>query len=268
MTIWNSVVGYRRWKLAIMWSGGMDTTIAYFYAVKNGYSPKEIVMIHLDLGHPYEWKEKKAIEMLLPYIKADYLHFKIDLLRKELGNLPTPEKQVIPARNSLISWLGAFFADRVWICALDGEMHRFMPDKNHTFFTLTSGYLSYVFDKDITIETPFARMSKTELARWFVDNYGKEFAEEVLEKTVTCYDEKEWACGECSTCFKRWIAYVNAGLDWRKYWKDKKPWESKEAKKLIEKYKKALEEKDFSHYSEKRIFETIFALKKIGIKWQ
>jgi|Deesub1362B_J571_1020462.scaffolds.fasta_scaffold04738_4 7-cyano-7-deazaguanine synthase in queuosine biosynthesis len=260
MSIWDSVVKYKRYKLAIMWSGGMDTTIAYYYALDSGYKNDDIVMIHVDIGQPYEWKEKNAIDMIRSEIgEMNYLEFKFNLLREELKNLPTPEKQVIPGRNLLMAYVGSVFADRVWICALDGEMHRYMTDKNHTFFELASGVLSYVMDRDIIVETPFKEMSKSEIAKWFVDLLGREKAQKVLDKTVTCYDERNWACGECSTCFKRWVAYVNAGLNWRKYWKVN-PRESEVARDLIKRYEEAKRKKDFSHYSEKRIMETLRAL--------
>jgi len=264
-SIWDSTVSYRRYKLAIMWSGGMDTSIAPIYAVEElNYKPEDIVLIHLDLGHPYNWKEEKAIENLLRWYKEhgynfNYIHFKFDLLREELGNVPTPDKQIIPGRNFLIAWLGAFFADRIWIAALKGEMHRYMPDKNHIFFSLASGTLSYIFDKDIIVETPFANMSKSDIAKWLVKKLGKEKAQEFLDLTVTCYDEKEWACGKCSTCFKRWIAYALAGLDWKRYWKVA-PFNSNSAKSLVRKYINALEIRDFSHYSLDRIRETLEAL--------
>jgi len=265
MSIWEHTVPYKRYKLAIMWSGGMDTTIAWFYAMKNEYKPEDVVMIHLAIGEPYEEKQQKAIKMLSPYIESDILMFDFDLLRKEIGNVPTPDKQIVPGRNLLIAYLGAFFADRVWLGALDGEMHRYMPDKNMVFFQLTSGILSYIMDKDIVVETPFATMSKSEVLKWMVDMYGKEYTEEVISKTVTCYDPDEWACGKCSTCFKRWIAYVNAGLDWSKYWKVN-PAESEVAKSLVRKYKEAERKGEYSHYSRKRIRETFEALRKMGVE--
>lgn len=269
MSIWEHTVDYKRYKLAIMWSGGMDGTIAYFYATKElGIDPEDIVMIHVDYGHEYEWKEVKAIRRVyeLGLIESALYYVPAKIVNIAFGNVPTPDKQVVPGRNLMLAYIGSVFADRVWILALDGEMHREMPDKNHTFFSLASGVLSYVMDRDIIVETPFENMSKSDIAKWCVEKCGKELAQKILDMTVTCYDKDSWACGKCSTCFKRWVAYANAGLDWEHYF-EFPPFRSDAAKKLIKNYVRAEMEGDYSHYSKKRIEETKRALKTVGLSF-
>lgn len=260
----NNMVEYKRYPLVIMWSGGMDTTIAYWYAQKvYGFSEDDILMLYVNYGQPYSWKELRAVDWFRRNNLVKNIRIvNVDLLRKEYKNIPTIDKQVVDGRNLLLAYFGAYWSEHlVWIGALDGEMHKYMKDKNDVFFAMASDILSYVMDRWIVVDTPFDKMSKSEVLKWFIENVNN--AEEMVNHTYTCYHPNELACGKCSACFKRWVAYENAGLDWRKYWKIE-PWESKEAKKLIEKYRVAYEKKDFSHYSEKRIRETVEALRSVG----
>lgn len=257
----NGVVDYRRFKLAIMWSGGMDGTAAYLWALKHGYSADDIALIFVNLGQPYVEKEIEAVlelKLALEAKKENFLQFTFNLLRESLGNLPTPELQVIPGRNFFLAYVGAFFADRVWICALDGEMHDFMLDKNQAFFDTASFSLTQIMGAEIAVETPFESMSKAEVVQWLVEQYGIERTQELMDMTSTCYHETERVCNRCTTCFKRWIAYRLAGLQWPH---ESRP-DSDSIQSLIASTVQAYQLQDYSHYSRKRIWETETALCK------
>ncbi len=235
-------------KVAIMMSGGLDSFISYYYAKTMGYEP---IAIWVNLGQPYAQKETRALNSF----KFSVIKITCDILREEFNNLPTIDDQIIQGRNGLLAEIGSMFADRVWICALDGEQHQFMPDKNSTFFSLASGYLSYISNKKIIVETPFEKMSKTDIIKWAIEN---NITVEDLRKTSSCYDGKtKLPCGICSTCFKRWVAFRNNNL-YEDY--GKPPYQSKYAIGMIAKMKKKLKNKDFSHYSEKRIKEVLLAI--------
>jgi 7-cyano-7-deazaguanine synthase len=239
-------------KVAIMYSGGLDSYIAYHYAKKMGYAP---VAIWVGMGCPYDWKEKEAMGKLdIPWYELN-----CDVLKEEYGNLPTPDNWIIPGRNLLIATIGAMFAKRVWICALDGEMHKFAKerDKSPEFYHLSSGLLTYVFDiarPETIVETPFAHLSKTEIVTWALHNG---VSEEMLLRTSTCYDGERHNCGECGTCFKRWIAMKNNGVV-EAYVTP--PWENMYARRTSVEMWDASKAHDFTHYSDKRIHETMCAL--------
>ena len=266
MSIWDKTVPYERRRLAIMWSGGMDSTIAWFYAVRElGYAPEDIFMIYVDYGQPYSRKETKAVKRFEKSFEPQgtkVLKFRFNLLRNELGNVPTPEKQIIPGRNLFLAWVGAFFADEVWLMALDGEMHKYMPDKNEEFFAEASKILSRVFDRRIVVRTPFADKSKADLVRWAMLHL--EYPERVIEGTATCYHPTYWACGMCSTCFKKFVAMVAGGYGVERSVKHfaMPPPLSDAGEELIRKYIEAVRKRDFSHYSRKRIRETCVAIKE------
>jgi len=250
-------------KVVIMTSGGLDSYVAYYYAKKMGYEP---VPVWVDLGQPYAKKEEASIDSFEFANEVKKIH--IDLLRPEFNNVPDINHWIIPGRNLLLAVIGASFGDRVWICALDGEMHKFARERDKTpeFYHLSSGLLTYVFDilrPETVVETPFANMTKTEIVKWALENG---ITPEQLLKTSSCYDgEAGKPCGKCGTCFKRWVALTNNGLS-EEYEYPPYGEENLYAQDSIKKMKEAWDKKDFSHYSEKRIKETFSALEKAGIK--
>lgn len=247
-------------RVAIMTSGGLDSYIAYYYAKKHGLEP---VPIWINLGQPYAKKEEKAIDSFEFRVRK----ITCDVLREEFGNKPTVDNWIIPGRNLLLALIGAMFADRVWITALDGEMHKYAKerDKSPEFFHLTSGLFTYVFDvirPETIVETPFKHMSKTEIVEWAITNG---ISEEQLLRTSSCYHEKLRNCGLCGTCFKRWIAMTNNGIK-EEY--ANPPWKCDYARKTVKEMLEASKKKDYSHYSKKRQEETFRALKIAGVKYE
>lgn len=234
-----------RKKLAICLSGGMDSYIAYYWAIyEKGYDPEDIVCINFDIGHPYHNKEKKCLEKLgIPYTT---IH--IDLLREEFGNMPDEEHYIIPARNLIFSSIAASFGETVWIMGMKFEDHYHMLDKNSNFFKTASFTLSQAIGNPTVVETPFKNYTKTDIINW-----AKNFKLPHLHDTTSCYHPTKHRCGECSLCFKRFIAMEACGLH-EDFESD--PRKSEEARRLMEAYRCAYEKKDFTHYQKDRIEET------------
>ena len=46
-------------------------------------------------------------------------------------------------------------------------------------------------------------MTKAEVIAWALEN---DVPEEIIHITSTCYDGEIRNCGECPSCFKRWVA--------------------------------------------------------------
>ena len=246
-------------KLCILTSGGLDSTIAWYYALAHGYKEGEIIALWVDLNHPYAWKEKKAL---------DNLPFKVDRLScptiaEKWGNVPTIHQQIIPGRNLLLATIAASIgADRIWMGALAGEMHQFMRDKTHEFFHLSSGLFTFIFKdsrEEVIVETPFKDMTKAQVVAWALT---RGISVQTLSDTVSCYHETHQRCGICSTCFKRWIAFTLSGVEEEHA---NCPWTSEEALKLIENVIKAALSDDFSHYSPRRVIETIEAMSTVRV---
>lgn len=237
-----------RKKLGICFSGGMDSYIAYHYAIKKyGMKPEDIICLNFDISHPYYEKEKNALDSF----GIDYKTMKVDLCREDLANVPDITNYVIPARNMIFASIMGSLADCVWISGMKFENHALMYDKNEHFFQLASLMLTQSTGKSTVVESPFLNMTKTDTIAWALANG---ITKEDLAKTTSCYHPTKHRCGECSLCFKRNIAMLANGIE-EEY--DTDPMQSAEATKLITKYKKALADNDFSHYKKARILETL-----------
>lgn len=243
--------------IALMYSGGLDSFIAYHYAVVVNH--EKPLPIWVDLGQPYWAKEERAVD------RSPFGVKKVKINYVERSDGITPENQVIPARNLLLSLIGAKYARRVWICALESELDKYTKERDKTpeFFHLTSGLFTYVFNvsrPETIVETPFKYMTKTEIVGWAL---AHGLHESELLATSTCYSEDDGQCGECSTCFKRWVAMQVNGIT-EKYAKTN-PWTTSYAQSTSQKMVFAYRAGDYSHYHPKRIRETALALKIVGV---
>ncbi len=230
--------------LTILYSGGLDSYIAYFYARAYGYVPE---LVYVDLGHPYAEKEKRAIgKNGLPCTMLDFSSL-YPAIKSRLSN------QIIPSRNLLFAVLGGMVNERVWIGALDGEQNGKERDKSERFFQLSTELLTYInnfFQARTIVESPFAQMTKSEVIAWGVANG---VPKEKLFDTVSCYDPVHDKCGECLTCYKRYTAFLLNDLEEPGY--NSPPLTSDYAREMEHEIPRAAEHKDYSRFTKRRIAE-------------
>lgn len=189
------------YELAIGVSGGLDSTVAYFYALhEEKLREKDIGLFYVDCGQGYAQKEQNVLNRL---------GFNYELLNIPVCSLSKQEETManymIPGRNMFISSLLATVSNRIWIVATKNDNHVNNTDKNVDFFKRTSDLFSYVFKRNITVESPFLTWSKEEIIKWGLKNDLKE----VLEKTSSCYHPTLINCGECHACLKKYMATIN-----------------------------------------------------------
>lgn len=242
--------------LSIMASGGLDSFIAWHYAIKNGYKP---LALFVDMGQPYNWKEWKGIKEIQKVSNVIVTKINIKDLIPAIAEKMT--NQIIPSRNVFLATIGSMFNNRVWINALDGEQNGKENDKSLRFFQDTTNLLSFTnsFFQDSTIvETPFSHLSKAETIRWALDNG---ITKEQLFKTTSCYDGEIDKCGVCLTCYKRKIAFLLNDIDEPGYHMD--PLISDYAGNVNYDITKAHEDGDYSRFTEKRIKEHFILQEKI-----
>ncbi len=231
-------------KVSIMYSGGLDSFIAYHYAIAQGLAPE---LFYVDLGHPYADKEKHAIKRnALPYQEID-LSSLYGTIEHRLTN------HIFPLRNILLAVIGGMLNDRVWICALDGEQNGKEKDKSPHFFDLSTDLLTYCndfFQDNTIVETPFANLTKAGTIKWAIANG---VAVDDLFNTSSCYHPMELKCGTCLTCVKRWMAFKLAGLNEPGY--ASPPDKSEYFDELKREIPRAMQQQDFTRFSPKRISE-------------
>jgi 7-cyano-7-deazaguanine synthase in queuosine biosynthesis len=168
--------------------------------------------LFVDCGQPYLEKELSVIDQF--YSSYGLVKVKADLVDPLLDNVPTPNKPEIYGRNLLATFYGALLGDEVWVAALSTEMGpTAVPDKQPKFFDLTSQLFSHIMQSKrptVRVCTPFANMTKTDVVRMGLD---MGITRGALTLTSSCYDPVKHNCGVCNTCFKRWIAMVNNGIE-------------------------------------------------------
>ena len=231
--------------VAIMYSGGLDSLIAYHYAKHKGLNP---VCINVGFGQPYDKKEQDSIAALgkwSPHIERIDMGDLFSLIQSRLTN------QIIPSRNVLLATIGGMFASKVWINALDGEQNGKEHDKSERFFSDTSKLLTFTndfFQPYTVVESPFAHMTKGDTIKWAL---AHGIPKEVLFETSSCYDHNQKKCSVCLTCVKRYLAFLEAGIIEPGYHID--PLSSDYFKEIFVGISKAATNRDYSRFSQRRI---------------
>ena len=234
--------------LSLMFSGGLDSVIAYQYALKGGYTPQAIFV---NMGQSNSQKEQEAIAKLPASLRpdVDFINMKelVPLLSSKLSN------QIIPSRNVMLATIGSMFNSTVWLGVLDGEQNGKEHDKSPQFFRETSKLLSFTndfFQDQTNITSPFLHMTKAQTIGWALKNNIKK---EDLFETTSCYDSKEQKCGKCLTCYKRYTAFLLNDIKEPGYASD--PMESEYAMELKEAIPLARVTEDYSRFTRKRVQE-------------
>lgn len=231
--------------LSIMYSGGLDSYIAYHYAKANLFNPE---LVYVNLGHPYVAKEKAACDKNgLPYKELNFSDL-FPLIEGKLTN------QIIPFRNLFLGTIGAMLNPRIWICALEGEQHGKEHDKSHRFFNDTTELFTFVgdfFQEDTIIETPFSHMTKADTIAWAIKSG---VSVENMLNTSSCYHPEVVKCGQCLTCVKRHMAFLLNDIEEYDFEIDN-PWNSDYMDELLREIPKANKNNDYSRFTKPRVEE-------------
>jgi len=234
--------------LSLMFSGGLDSVIAYQYALKGGYTPQAIFV---DLGQSNAKKEQEAIAKLPDSLRpeVDVINMKevVPLLAKKITN------QIIPSRNVLLATIGSMFNGTIWLGVLDGEQNGKEHDKSPKFFRDTTELLSFTndfFQDQSNVTSPFLHMTKAQTIGWALKNGIRK---EDLFETTSCYDSEHSKCGKCLTCYKRYTAFLLNDIIEPGY--DTNPMDSDYAKELKRDIPIAEANKDYTRFTQKRIKE-------------
>lgn len=234
-------------KAVIIYSGGMDSTVALYKAAKE-FGAKNLKAISFNYQSKHNDQEFKRARASCKLLGVEHIrinlagvskHLKSNLL-KSGGKIPNGhyaqsnmKKTVVPFRNGIMLSIAcgiaeSFGAKKVIIGNHAGD-HAVYPDCRGTFIDSMNEAMAYGTYNGVNISSPFVNMTKTQIAML------GDFLDVDWKKTYSCYNGEKVHCGKCSTCFERREAFFEANI------KDPTEYAYKiEFEALSKKYKKQL----------------------------
>lgn len=197
-------------KAIILLSGGIDSTTALYWAVKNNFN-----IIALTIN--YKWRPKKEIEftnnfaesLAIPLISVDasYIQDAVDL---RMDGYPVPSatdapQGFIPLRNLVFYSISAYFAN-IYGCQyiIGGHLKEDVENFNDASKTFFEGLEKLIKiskhskdDSNIEFLLPFSEKTKVEVIK---------LAQELhvpIDQTWSCYGDYDVPCGRCAPCLNR-----------------------------------------------------------------
>lgn len=192
--------------VALCYGGGTDSTIAAYDALKT-YKKDEIVLIWVNYGQEYAEKEREAAKFMMEE------GFEVVIIEKPLEQRKPEWDYIVPARNLLMASIGSQYADRVWIVGTQrDEGAHGASDKSTEFYQMATQAFTDYYHTEVTVESPFNEITRTEEIALLIKQVGRDEAVRILSHTNTCYHPTGTFCGECKSCYKRYIAMELNGI--------------------------------------------------------
>lgn len=208
-------------KSIVLLSGGMDSTTALYWALKQGHEVVACVAYnyaskHNDREHEFAAITAKKLGIPFHRVNLDFSLFESDLLKKG-GEIPeghyadeTMKATVVPFRNGIMLSYSAGIAeslgaDSVVLGNHFGD-HAIYPDCRKDFVDPMKQAIKAGTYAGIELISPFCKVDKTEIAR-VGDKLGVPW-----EDTWSCYKGGEYHCGKCGTCVERIEAFQDSGV--------------------------------------------------------
>jgi 7-cyano-7-deazaguanine synthase len=209
----------------VLLSGGMDSTLTAAIARRDS---ERISALHLNYRHRTERRELKAFEDVCTALDvSERLIVDIEFLRAIGGSSLTDEtievtkanltaegipNSYVPFRNGnflsvAASWAEAIHADAIYIGAVEEDSSGY-PDCRRSFFDAFERAIGMGTKPktSIRIVTPIIHFRKSEIVRESV-RLGAP-----IEKTWSCYQSEDVACGVCDSCALRLRGFAEAGI--------------------------------------------------------
>lgn len=191
----------------VLVSGGLDSTVALYWAAREGYEPVALVVNYP--GRPRgearaareiiaESPARESHEIGLPFLREAA---EIDGARFE-GAPPG----YIPFRNALFYAAACYHAQALGCCVVIGghneEDARSYPDASRRFFDDLQGVLDRGAWRGGDVLPPKLLMPLLTLGRDDVHALGLSLGAP-LDRTWSCYEDLEAPCGSCPACARR-----------------------------------------------------------------
>ena len=179
-------------QFVLMFSGGLDSYLALLTLLDNGIDPK---LVYVEHG------SKNNDEQLFQAKKLAKKHGKELIIDRTLSMGKWEEENAfIPNRNGFLAFIGALYGDFIYFAIMDGEQT--YSDCRQDTFMAVSVALTNLSGKPTVVDSPFWNLTKAEvIEKLDARNYHN------LVDTYSCHKGGEKHCGNCSACFRRWVAF-------------------------------------------------------------
>ena len=201
-------------KVVILYSGGLDSFILYKY-IKSTQPDAEVKCIYYVHGADSEQSEMSRLPHFVERKWIDWLDDRNKPLAKDSD--PFAGAIYIPGRNLVFSVMAACqeLANEIVMGTVWDEDNPGATDKNELFREATSALLTYVlspFINKVTVRFPFVEneWTKNDCVKWALEN---DVTPDELMFTISCWNHKGVACGQCKQCFKRWLVFKLNGFE-------------------------------------------------------
>jgi 7-cyano-7-deazaguanine synthase len=183
-------------------SGGMDSFLL-------AHEPELQGATHLfvDVGQQYAAKELEAATYVAKSVDATFVAVKAT----NLAVFEHKATGIIPFRNAELILCAAQLGEDIYLGVIADEVN---SDKSPEFLAAMKAVLDishrgqyWTEGRTFNMLTPFRALTKTQLVQRYLKLGGSLTH---LLKSVSCYSAEGVHCGQCSSCFKRWVALSNA----------------------------------------------------------
>jgi 7-cyano-7-deazaguanine synthase len=214
-------------KAVVLLSGGMDSCVTAAIA----HDTHRLALLHASYGQRTEQRERRAFEEIADFYGApERLVIRLDSFREFGGSALTDQRIAVPEsgaalaagagipvtyvpfRNAhflsaAVSWAEVIGATAVFIGAVAEDSSGY-PDCRPEYYRAFSKLVREGTrpETHIEIKTPVIALRKSDIVR-----RGRELGAP-LDRTWSCYQFQDEACGSCDSCRLRLRAFAEAGL--------------------------------------------------------
>jgi len=211
----------------VLLSGGMDSCVTAAIADRT----YRLALLHVSYGQRTEARERRAFEEIADFYRArERMVIRLDSLAKIGGSALTDERIAVPEagealqstseipvtyvpfRNAhflsaAVSWAEVIGAGAIFIGAVAEDSSGY-PDCRPEYYRAFQQVIREGTrpETEIAVVTPVIQMRKSEIVRRGFDLKAP------LERTWSCYQSDDEACGMCDSCRLRLKAFAEAGI--------------------------------------------------------
>jgi len=219
-------------KAVVLLSGGMDSCVCTAMAIQE-HGAEHVALLHAGYGQRTQRRERQAFESIVDFYNVlQRLVVQLDHFRAiggsalTDGSIAVPEHQhisdnpgtneipvtYVPFRNAhflsvAVSWAEVIGAHSIYIGAVAEDSSGY-PDCRPEYYRVFQQLVREGTRPETRIEivTPIISMRKWEIIQRGIDLGAP------LDRTWSCYQFEDEACGSCDSCRLRLKAFVEAGV--------------------------------------------------------